>query len=83
MSWDALQHEVLAELGLRVWLPHVPGSEQPPVDPKVLASLARAIGVAPEALAGAGLALPGVERLRDPAVKRALWPQLRALRRRR
>ena len=83
MSWDAIQREALAELGLRIWMPHVPGSEPPaPADPRVLAMLAKASGLSPQALDEAGIALPGFDRLRDPKVKRTLWPRLRALRRR-
>lgn len=81
MSWDPLQREALAELGLIVWAPHVPGSEPPPPpDPRVLAMLAKAAGMSPQALADAGIALPGPERLRDAATKRALWPRLRGMR---
>lgn len=81
MSWDALQREALTELGLTLWAPHVPGSEPPPPpDPRVLAMLAKVVGMSPQALAEAGLALPSIERLREASVKRALWPQLRGLR---
>lgn len=81
MSWDALQREALAELGLALWMPHVPGSEPPlPPDPRVLAMLAKAAGMTPQGLTEAGIALPGLERLRDPATKRTLWPRLRGLR---
>ncbi|RMH93320.1 hypothetical protein EBB59_05390 [Lysobacter pythonis] len=81
MNWDALQREALAELGHVLLQSHVPGSEPPPPpDPRVLAMLAKALGIVPEALAEAGVALPALERLRDPAVKRALWPRLRGLR---
>ena len=47
----------------------------------VLAMLARALGVSAQVVEEAGIVLPGMERLRDPAVKRALWPSLRGLRR--
>ena len=82
MSWDAFQREALAELGLSAWVPRAPGSETPPPDPRVAALLARAAGMTPQALSEAGMQLPGYERLRDPAVKRALWPLLRGARRR-
>ena len=83
MSWDALQREALVELGLTLWAPHVPGSEPPPPpDPRVLSLLAKAAGMSPQALAEAGTALPGLERLREASVKRALWPLLRGLRER-
>ena len=82
MSWDRFQREAMSELGLVAFVQHVPGSEPPPpADPRVLAMLARALGISPDALADAGILLPGIERLRDPAVKRALWPSLRVLRR--
>lgn len=81
MSWDALQREALVELGLTLWTRHVPGSEPtPPPDPRVLAMLAKACAMSPQALAEAGVALPGFERLREASVKRALWPALRGLR---
>ena len=77
MSWDAIQREALAELGLRIWMPHVPGSEPPaPADPRVLAMLAKASGLSPQALDEAGIALPGIAQtaffglpgqIRDPA----------------
>ncbi|MGY0505541.1 hypothetical protein [Luteimonas sp. e5] len=82
MSWDGVQREVLAELGLQLLAPRAPGSEAPPPDPHSLAMLSRGLGIAPEHLAEAGLRLPPIERLREPAIKRALWPQLRPLRRR-
>jgi len=82
VSWDAFQREALAELGLSAWVPHVPGSEPPPPpDPRVAAMLARAAGMTPQTLSETGIALPGYERLREPAVKRALWPRLRGARR--
>lgn len=82
MNWDVFQREALTELGLTLWMPHIPGSEPPPPpDPRVLAILARAAGMSPQALADAGIALPGYERLRDAATKRTLWPRLRGLRR--
>ncbi len=82
MSWDRFQREAMAELGLVAFVPHVPGSEPPPpADPRVLAVLARALGVSAQVVEEAGIVLPGMERLRDPAVKRALWPGLRGLRR--
>lgn len=80
MSWDALQREALAELGITLWMPHVAGSEPPP-DARVLAILAKAAGMSPQALMSAGIVLPTHDRLRDAATKRALWPRLRALRR--
>lgn len=81
MTWDALQREALVELGLTLWAPHMPGSEPPPPpDPRVVAMLAKAAGMSPQAFAEAGIVLPGYERLRDASVKRTLWPRLRGLR---
>ena len=81
MSWDAFQREALTELGIVLLQAHVPGSEPPPPDPQVVAILAKALGIAPDVLADAGIVFPPAERLREPAIKRALWPSLRALRR--
>lgn len=77
MSGDAFQQEALRELGLPAWRYRPPGSEAPPADARTLALLARALRVTPAALAASGVRLPPWERLRDPAVKRALWPGLR------
>ena len=41
-----------------------------------------AAGMTPQELSEAGMVLPAYERLREAAVKRALWPQLRGVRRR-
>ena len=80
MSWDDFQRTVLAELGLAVMRHQPAGSEPaPPPDPRVLAILAKALRIAPQALLDSGIALPSPDRLRDPAVKRALWPGLRRL----
>lgn len=79
MSWDSLQTEVLGELGCQPWRQVWPAAALPP-DPFVVAQLAAAIGVAAETLLASGIELPDAERLRDAAIKRALWPQLRRLR---
>ncbi len=81
MSWDAFQREALAELGLVPWALRAPGSEAPPPDPRVLALVAKGLRIAPERLAETGVVLPPYERLREPAVKRALWARVRGLRR--
>lgn len=87
--WDPLQCEMLAAMGLpvqRVVVAAAVGDETPaalPDDPLLLALL-RAAGRTREAADAPRLARgwPAPERLRrDPAAKRALWPQLRALRR--
>lgn len=86
--WDPLQCEMLAAMGLpvqRIALATA-GDESPATlsdDPLVLALL-RAAGRSREAADAPRIARgwPAPERLRrDPAAKRALWPQLRALRR--
>lgn len=79
MNWDSLQTEILGELGCTAWRQVWPAASLPP-DPFVVAQLAAAIGVTAEALLASGIVLPDAERLRDAAVKRALWPQLRRLR---
>jgi len=86
--WDPLQCEMLAAMGLPVQriVLATAGDESPATlsdDPLVLALL-RAAGRSREAADAPRIARgwPAPERLRrDPAAKRALWPQLRALRR--
>lgn len=86
--WDPLQCEMLAAMGLPVQriVLATAGDEGPATlsdDPLVLALL-RAAGRSREAADAPRIARgwPAPERLRrDPAAKRALWPQLRALRR--
>lgn len=82
MSWDALQHEVLDALGYTVWRRADPGADVP--DDPLLHALLRAAGRDADSPDAAALcrSWPPPARLRDPAAKRALWPQLRALRRR-
>jgi hypothetical protein len=92
--WDPFQREMLEAMGHAVYVPraaaaaHASAPELPsspasraglgePVPRGLLQALARAAGVAPEALPP----LPPLAQLRTPAGKRALWPQLRALRR--
>jgi len=77
VTWDPLQREVLDALGHPVYR----AVGQVPDDP-LLHALLRAAGRgidAPDAAALCRGWMP-VERLRDPAAKRALWPRLRALR---
>lgn len=86
--WDPLQCEMLAAMGLPVQriVLATAGDEGPATlsdDPLVLALL-RAAGRTRDAADAPRIARgwPAPERLRrDPAAKRALWPQLRALRR--
>lgn len=90
MSWDAFQREVLAELGHVLYradgrnqagAPDAAGPVLPSTgDPPMLARVARAAGVAPEALPSAVREAAGALR-GDPDAKRALWPALRTLRR--
>jgi hypothetical protein len=85
--WDAFQQEVLQALGHALYVPRAPAAASPPVadvtgeplPPALLAALARAAGVESDALPP----LPPLARLRTPAGKRALWPQLRRMRGRR
>ncbi len=93
MNWDPFQRAALAELGHVLY--RVPGTAPtlPPagielgaapaaVDDAMLARLARAARVAPEALRGHADIVAAAASLRDDAAaKRALWPRLRALRR--
>lgn len=90
MNWDPFQRAALAELGLALY--RLPGSLSPaPMqaaaagaadDAGMLTRLARAAGVAPEALLAHAEIAATAARLRgDAAAKRALWPRLRALRR--
>lgn len=80
MSWDPFQREVLAELGHVLYrLPGVAPAAAP-MDDGMLARLARAAGLAADALQADIAALAPALR-GDAAAKRALWPRLRALRR--
>lgn len=88
MSWDGFQRAVLAELGHVLYrLPDAPvpaagADDAPAVDVLMLARLARAAGMAPDALlARADIAAQSARLRGDAAAKRALWPRLRALRR--
>lgn len=91
--WDAFQREMLEAMGHVVYVPRAGAAPEAPAGPSspassaglgapvprgLLQALARAGGVAPDALPP----LPPLAQLRTPAGKRALWPQLRALRRR-
>ena len=88
MSWDGLQRAVLAELGHVLY--RVPTAASAPVaggvaavvDASMLARLARAAGMTPEALlAQPEIAAQSAHLRGDAVAKRALWPRLRALRR--
>ena len=86
MVWDAFQREVLEAMGHAVYAPRAQSAAAapaataaglpPPIPRGLLQALARAAGVAPEALPP----LPPVDQLRTPSGKRALWPVLRRLR---
>ena len=83
MSWDGVQREVLDALGHTLWRRVDPAAGEIPDGPLVDALL-RAAGrdrSSPDALALCR-SWPPLAQLRDPAAKRALWPRLRALRRR-
>lgn len=80
VSWDRLQRETLDALGFTLWH-RIDASAAVPDDP-LLRALLRAAGRSPEAPDAASLCrgwMP-LANLRTPAAKRALWPQLRALR---
>lgn len=94
MSWDPFQREVLAELGHVLYRPSITAPESleasgqalPLVlaaeDAALLAKLAHAAKLTVEALCERGSIVGALPHLRtDAAAKRALWPQLRALRR--
>lgn len=84
MSWDAFQRTALAELGHVLYRLPAVAAEPLPVtaDAEMLARLAKAAGVPPEVLQVQPGIAAGVSLLRgNGAAKRALWPQLRALRR--
>lgn len=84
--WDGFQREMLAALGHEVLVlaaasPGALAESAQAIDmagmPPLRQALLRAVGGDASRLAG----LPPLERLRTPGAKRALWPQLRALRR--
>ena len=69
MAWDPFQREVLEAMGHVLWSVH-------DTTPPLLRALSRAANVPVSRLP----ALPSLDQLATPAAKRALWPQLRALR---
>ena len=77
MSWDALQLETLQAMGLQP-MRRVPAADAPAeLSSALQAALQRAAG-------GPGVILPPITMkmaVHTAAGKRALWPQLRALRR--
>lgn len=96
MNWDPFQRAALAELGHVLYRVSAAAPALPPAgiemevapaamgtaDDAMLARLARAARVAPEALSGHADIVAAAAGLRgDAAAKRALWPRLRALRR--
>ena len=84
MSWDPFQRTVLAELGHVLYRPvrlAIPGTVQ--VDDAVLANLARAAGLEVDDFTQRFGDLGPLAVLQgDARAKRALWPRLRAMRRR-
>lgn len=94
MNWDPFQREVLAELGHVLYrtslatteglsgdLPIAEPATAASPDAGLLARLARAAGVAVEALPATVQDPAALAGLRgDSRAKRALWPRLRALR---
>lgn len=83
MTWDGVQREVLEALGYTLWRQVDPGIVDMPDDPLVDALL-RAAGRKRDSADAAAVwrALPPLAQLRDPGAKRAVWPRLRAMRRR-
>jgi hypothetical protein len=85
--WDAFQREMLEAMGHAVYMPRAPEATSmapaaiaglaPPIPRGLLQAIARAAGVTPDALPP----LPSLAEMRTPAGKRALWPQLRRIRR--
>jgi hypothetical protein len=69
MPWDPFQREMLEAMGHVLWTAHDP-------TPPLVRALSRAANVPVSKLP----ALPSLHQLATPAAKRALWPQLRALR---
>lgn len=93
MSWNPHQHRLLTALGYTVYRQISPAATAvamasdavSPADTPESAdagtALLQALRKAANGRDIAALALPPIEQLRrDPAAKRALWPQLRALR---
>ena len=87
MSWDAFQREVLAELGHVLYQPasvgHASSAQAPAtdIDEALLQRLARAAAMPLEQLLGYPQIVDAARGLpADARAKRALWPQLRALR---
>lgn len=84
LSWSPLQREVLESMGLPVYRAvGIAAPDELPDDPLIHALL-RAAGRSSDAEDAVRLikTWPASRTLRtDPHVKRALWPQLRALRR--
>lgn len=80
VTWDRLQRETLDALGFALW--RRVDASAPVADDPLLRALLRAAGRDPDAPDAASLCrgwMPLTD-LRTPAAKRALWPQLRALR---
>jgi len=83
VSWDGVQRETLEALGYTLWRRVDPAADAVP-EGALVDALLRAAGRDRNSPDAAALcrSLPPLDRLRDPAAKRALWPRLRALRRR-
>ncbi len=85
MRWDAFQQEALQALGFQVLQMHDSATQsqsqsqsQTPA-PAMLTWLAAALRLPVERLESARLQWPSPEAVRDPLIKRKLWPHLRAL----
>ena len=73
LPWDDFQREMLGELGHVVYRVQAGDAIE---DTPLTQAIAKAAKASLEALPK----LPALAQLRTPAAKRALWPQLRALR---
>lgn len=88
--WDAFQREMLAGMGFRLdvlatstdagSVAEAGAGDSPPGERAQVTPLLVALARAAHCDVGALPAGATIERLRDPAAKRALWPALRRLR---
>ena len=81
MSWSAEQQRLLGEMGYQLMVRVIPGDRAGAATDEAYPHLRMALRRAAGDQEIAGL-IADFERLRrEPALKRALWPTLRALRR--
>lgn len=79
-GWDALQREVLQELGYVLYATGQPGATNTVEPGPLWIALSRAAGMDGD-VQRLRTALPQLRLPHDPASRRVLWPALRALRR--